>query len=197
MPRCSLSVCPVILMWAYSRSSSMEVPSWWFSMIHVYLQWQELAWDSKLSSMRFGYSYFTGHEVFNLWFVNHMLHNCTRINFNHSRYGDPDLPSRIPVMHTIHDPRKTIMNPHNKVGITEYIIHYINKSISLTWLLSQIQMPRKASSLSIAAETKVASVAHVTPLPYRRLTGRWILVRTGVVELLTIIIVILIIIWPS
>jgi hypothetical protein len=40
--------------------------------------------------------------------------------------GDPCLPSRIPVMHTIHDPRKTVMNPHNRVGITKYIIHYIN-----------------------------------------------------------------------
>jgi hypothetical protein len=39
----------------------------------------------KSSSMRFGYSYFTGHEVFNLWFVKHTLHNCTRINLNHSR----------------------------------------------------------------------------------------------------------------
>jgi hypothetical protein len=35
--------------------------------------------------MRFGYSYFMGHKVFNLWFFNHMLHNCSRINFNHSR----------------------------------------------------------------------------------------------------------------
>jgi hypothetical protein len=41
--------------------------------------------DSKSSSMRFGYLYFTGYEVFNLWFIKHMLHNCTRINFNHSR----------------------------------------------------------------------------------------------------------------
>jgi hypothetical protein len=39
----------------------------------------------KSSSMRFGYSYFTGHETFNLWFVKHMLHNYTRINLNHSR----------------------------------------------------------------------------------------------------------------
>jgi hypothetical protein len=39
----------------------------------------------KSSNMRFGYSYFTGHEVFNLWFVKHMLRNCIRINFNHSR----------------------------------------------------------------------------------------------------------------
>jgi hypothetical protein len=62
-----------------------EVPHWRFSMIRVYLQWQELAWDPKSSSMRFGYSYFTGHEVFNLWFVKHMLHNCTCIYFNHSR----------------------------------------------------------------------------------------------------------------
>jgi hypothetical protein len=97
-------------------------------------------------------------------------------------------------MHTIHDPRKTVMNLHNRVGITEYIIHYINKSISLTWPLGRIQMPRGASSLSIAAESKVASVARFVPLPYRRLTGRRILVRTGVVELLTIIIEIIIII---
>jgi hypothetical protein len=39
----------------------------------------------KSSSMRFWYSYFTGHEIFNLWFVKHMLYNCTRIYLNHSR----------------------------------------------------------------------------------------------------------------
>jgi hypothetical protein len=55
-------------------------------------------------------------------------------------------------------------------------------------------MPHRASSLSIAAESKVASIARVVPLPYRRLTGRRILVRTGVVELLTIIIEAIIII---
>jgi hypothetical protein len=33
-------------------------------------------------------------------------------------------------MHTIHDPRKTIVNPHNRVGIIEYIIHYITSSNS-------------------------------------------------------------------
>jgi hypothetical protein len=85
MLRCSLSVCPVILMWACSMSSGTEVPRWWFSMIRIYLQWQELSWDPKSSSMRFGYSYFTGHEVFNLWFVKHMLRKRSCINFNHSR----------------------------------------------------------------------------------------------------------------
>jgi hypothetical protein len=49
--------------------------------------------------------------------------------------GHPGLPPGIPVMHTIHDPRKTIVNPHNRVGITEYIIHYITSSNSLTWPL--------------------------------------------------------------
>jgi hypothetical protein len=72
------------------------------------------------------------------------------------RCGDPGLPSGIPVMHAIHDPRKIVMNPHNRVDITEYIIHYINKSQSLTWPLGRIQMPRRASSLSSAADTKVA-----------------------------------------
>jgi hypothetical protein len=95
--------------------------------------------------------------------------------------GDPGLPPGIPVMHTIHDPRKTIVNPHNRVGITEYIIYYITSSNSLTWPLGRIQMPRRASSLIVAVDTKVASMARVMPLPYRRLTGRRILVRTGIV----------------
>jgi hypothetical protein len=51
-------------------------------------------------------------------------------------------------------------------------------------------MPRRASSTSIAADTRVAVVAHVMPLPYRRLTGRRILVCTGVIELLTIILIV-------
>jgi hypothetical protein len=93
-------------------------------------------------------------------------------------------------MHTIHDPRKTVVNPHNRVGITEYIIQYITSSNSLTWPLGRIQMPRRASSTNIAVDTRVALVAHVMPLPYRRLTERRILVRTGVVELLTIIIIV-------
>jgi hypothetical protein len=31
--------------------------------------------------------------------------------------GTPDYPSGIPVMHTIHDPRKSVMNPHNRFDI--------------------------------------------------------------------------------
>jgi hypothetical protein len=50
---------------------------------------------------------------------------------------------------------------------------------------------------NIAAESSIASVAQVMPLPYMRLTGRRILVRTGVVELLTMILVVISIIWPS
>jgi hypothetical protein len=90
-------------------------------------------------------------------------------------------------MHIIHDSRKTVVNPHNRVGITEYIIHYITSSNSLTWPLGRIQMPRRASSSNTATDTRVALVTRVMLLPYRRLTGRRILVRTGVVELLTII----------
>jgi hypothetical protein len=51
-------------------------------------------------------------------------------------------------------------------------------------------MPRRASSLIVAADIRVASVAQSMPLPYRRLTRRRILVRTGIVELLTIIIIV-------
>jgi hypothetical protein len=61
-----------------------EVPCWRFSMIRVCLQWQELAWDLSQLAL-FKYSSFTGHEVFNLWFVKNMLHNCTRIYLNHLR----------------------------------------------------------------------------------------------------------------
>jgi hypothetical protein len=39
-------------------------------------------------------------------------------------------------------------------------------------------------------------LARVMPLPYRRLTGRRFLVRTGIVELLTIVFIVFII-WPS
>jgi hypothetical protein len=81
--------CPISPILSPSSRKFVEltliIPRWRFLMIHIYLQWQEPAWDSKSSSMRFGYSYFTGHEVFNLWFVKHMLHNCTRINSNHLR----------------------------------------------------------------------------------------------------------------
>jgi hypothetical protein len=50
----------------------------WLTMTRTYL-------GPKLSIMRFGYSYFTEHKIFNLWFVKHMLRNCTHINLNHSR----------------------------------------------------------------------------------------------------------------
>jgi hypothetical protein len=64
------------------------------------------------------------------------------------------------------------MNLHNRVGITEYNIHYINKSLGLTWPLGRIQMPRRASAPNIAAEHIDRSVARVMPLPNRRLTGK-------------------------
>jgi hypothetical protein len=42
MPRCSLLVCLVILMFSYHRAGGTLLA---FSMIHVCLQWQELTWD--------------------------------------------------------------------------------------------------------------------------------------------------------
>jgi hypothetical protein len=60
--------------------------------------------------------------------------------------GDPGLPPGIPVMHTIHDPRKTIVNPHNKVGISDYNIDYITSLKVLHRPLGRIQMLRRASS---------------------------------------------------
>jgi hypothetical protein len=53
--------------------------------------------------------------------------------------GDPGLPPGIPVMHTIHDPRKTVMNSHNRAGITEYIIHYITSRIVLHGHLAEFK----------------------------------------------------------
>jgi hypothetical protein len=108
--------------------------------------------------------------------------------------GDPGLPSGIPVMHTIHDPRKTVMNPHNRVGITEYNIHYINKSFSLTWPLGRIQMPRRASSLSIAAEHigSVGSPGHASTL--QASDRETILIRTGVVVVSIVLLIVVIIV---
>jgi hypothetical protein len=60
--------------------------------------------------------------------------------------GDPGLPPGIPVMHTVHDPRKTVVNPHNIVGISDYIIHYIMSLKVLHRPLGRIQMPCRASS---------------------------------------------------
>jgi hypothetical protein len=51
-------------------------------------------------------------------------------------------------------------------------------------------MPRRANSLTVAVDIRVASVARFMPLPYRRLTRRRVLVRTGIVELLTIVIIV-------
>jgi hypothetical protein len=51
-----------------------------------------------------------------------------------------------------------------------------------------------ASSLIVAVDTRVASVARFMPLPYRRLTKRWVLVRSGIVELLTFVIIVFLII---
>jgi hypothetical protein len=51
-------------------------------------------------------------------------------------------------------------------------------------------MPRRASSSNIAADTRVALVTRIMPLPYKRLTGRRFLVHAGVVEVLTIILII-------
>jgi hypothetical protein len=112
----------------------------------------------------------------------------------HIYCGDPGLPPGIPVMHTIHDPRKTVVNHITELALQKYIIHYITSSNSLTWPLHQIQMPHRASSLTAAADTRVASVARSMPLPYRRLTRRWVLVRTGIVELLTFVIIVFLII---
>jgi hypothetical protein len=42
-------------------------------------------------------------------------------------------------MHTIHDPRKIVVNPDNRVGITEYKIHYIGVQIVLHGHLAEFK----------------------------------------------------------
>jgi hypothetical protein len=49
-----------------------EVPRWRFDDTCI-LTMTRTCLGPKQSSMRFGYSYFMGHEVLNLWFVKHML----------------------------------------------------------------------------------------------------------------------------
>jgi hypothetical protein len=83
MPRCSLSVCLVILMWACSMSSGRGYP---FGVLDdtCMLTMTRTCLGPKSISMVW-VLVFTGHEIFNLLLVKHMLHNCTRINLNHSR----------------------------------------------------------------------------------------------------------------
>jgi hypothetical protein len=50
-----------------------------------------------------------------------------------------------------------------ELALQKYIIHYIMSSNSLTWPLGWIQMPRRASSLTAAADTRIASVARSMP----------------------------------
>jgi hypothetical protein len=57
MLRCSLSACPIIFMWACPCHRAWRYPvggSRWYAYIY---NDKSLAWDSKLSCMRFGYSY--------------------------------------------------------------------------------------------------------------------------------------------
>jgi hypothetical protein len=58
--------------------------------------------------------------------------------------GDPGLPPGIPVMHTIHDPKKTIVNPHNRVGIQSTSSITSRVQIALYRPLGRIQMPHRA-----------------------------------------------------
>jgi hypothetical protein len=133
----------------------------------------------------------SGYLGLHTWLSTQDLCSCLRL------CGDPGLPSGIPVMHTIHDPRRTVMNPYNRVGITEYNIHYINESLSLTWPLGQIQMSRRASSLNIAAEhiDSVGSPGHASTL--KASDRETILIRTGVVIVSIVLLIVIIIVWPS
>jgi hypothetical protein len=96
MLRCSLSVCLVILMWDCSMSSGKRYPVGVLDATCM-LTMTKTCLGPKSSSMRFGYSYFTGHEIFNLWFLKHMLRNYARIKLNHSRclwWGQWELNSK-------------------------------------------------------------------------------------------------------
>jgi hypothetical protein len=97
-------------------------------------------------------------------------------------------------MHTIHDPRKIVVNPHNRVGITE-IHHPLHNKFKKCYIATWPNLnATQGKFTNIAADTRVASVAQSMPLPYRRLTRRWVLVRIGIVELLTFVIIVFIII---
>jgi hypothetical protein len=80
---CPLSICLVILMWAYFMSSGKRYPvgvlddTCMLTMTRTCLGLKSISMVWVLV--------FTGHEIFNLWFVKHMPHNCTHINLNHSR----------------------------------------------------------------------------------------------------------------
>jgi hypothetical protein len=60
MSRCSLSVCLVILVWESFHIIGKEVPRLRFSMILLYLQWQEFALFSEFSNIWCRHSFLRG-----------------------------------------------------------------------------------------------------------------------------------------
>jgi hypothetical protein len=80
-------------------------------------------------------------------------------------------------MHTIKNPRKIVANPHNRVGIIEYIIHYISNSNSLTCPLGQIQMPHRVTRVN---STNVLNEGLRIGEIGRRMNSKVKLVETGV-----------------
>jgi hypothetical protein len=79
--------------------------------------------------------------------------------------GDPGLPSGIPVMHTIHDPRKTVVNPYNWVGIqstSSTTLPNLNKSY--IGHLAEFKCHTRHDQTNITiADVRVASVTRVMP----------------------------------
>jgi hypothetical protein len=101
--------------------------------------------------------------------------------------GTPDYPSGIPDMHTIHDPMISVSWIHISELITElhhplqYRIIYLQL---VTW--PSMILPRRAS-IQLSSGYQAALMTHVMPTTLQATDWETFLVRTGVVELLTIV----------
>jgi hypothetical protein len=97
--------------------------------------------------------------------------------------------------------QETIVNPHNRVGISDYNIHYITSIKSYISLLAEYKCHAGQVQLTHLFIGSSGYMQHSDPtlglLPYRQLTGKRVLIRTGVVILLVILLIVISKVWPS
>jgi hypothetical protein len=97
--------------------------------------------------------------------------------------------------------QETVVNPHNRVGISDYNIHYITILKVLHSLLAEYKChvgQVQQTHLFIGSSGYMRrSDPKSGLLPYRRLTRKRVLIRTSVVILLVILLIVISIVWPS
>jgi hypothetical protein len=111
--------------------------------------------------------------------------------------GTLDYPSRIPDMHTIHDPMISVSWIHISELITElhHPLQYWTLYLQLVTWPSMI-LPRRAS-LQLSSGYQAALMTHVMPTTLQATDWEMFLVRIDVIVTIVLFRVVSFIIWPS